>query len=112
MLPGLRMHFTRQGFFRIDTGWGKEPWAGQVFDTRSTRVIAEGQLTGWLRLNAYYSFGRSVYYDTDAPFVGRSRSLSLGGSFQPSSRFNQSASWDRVDSTGWRRGSASTAWTW
>jgi hypothetical protein len=29
--------------------------------------------------------------------VGRSRSLSLGGSFQPSSRFNQSASWDRVD---------------
>ena len=97
VLPGLRMHFTRQGFFRIDTGWGKEPWAGQVFDTRSTRVIAEGQLTGWLRLNAYYSFGRSVYYDTDAPFVGRSRSLSLGGSFQPSSRFNQSASWDRVD---------------
>jgi len=46
VLPGLRMHFTRQGFFRVATGWGKEPWAGQTCDTRCTRVMAEGQLTG------------------------------------------------------------------
>ena len=50
VLPGLRMHFTRQGFFRIDTGWGQEPWAQQVFETRTTRVIGQAQFTRWLNL--------------------------------------------------------------
>ena len=35
VLPGVRLHTTRQGFFRLDAGWGEEPWAGQVFPTRS-----------------------------------------------------------------------------
>ena len=29
VLPGIRLHTTRQGFFRVDFGWGQEPWAGQ-----------------------------------------------------------------------------------
>ena len=30
VLPGVRMHFTRQGFFRVDTGFGESPgWAGR-----------------------------------------------------------------------------------
>ena len=50
VLPGLRMHFTRQGFFRVDTGWGQEPWAQQIFETRSTRFIVQAQITRWLNL--------------------------------------------------------------
>lgn len=96
VLPGLRMHFTRQGFFRVDTGWGREPWAQQTFDTRTTRVIGQAQLTRWLNLASTYQFGRSIYYDTADPYLGRSRSLSLDASFQPSSRFNQSVSWSHV----------------
>jgi hypothetical protein len=95
-LAGVRMHFTRQGFFRVDGSFGKEPWAGQTFDVHSTRLIAEGQPVRWLNLNAYYSFGQSVYYDATNPFVGHSRNLSVGGSFQPSSRFNQTVSWDHA----------------
>jgi Domain of unknown function (DUF5916)/Carbohydrate family 9 binding domain-like len=96
LLPGIRMHFTRQGFFRVDTGWGQEPWAQRTFSTRSTRVIAQAQITRWLNLGSNYQFGRSVYYDAHDPFVGRSRSFYLEASFQPSSRFNQYTSWNRV----------------
>ncbi len=96
VLPGVRMHFTRQGFFRIDTGWGREPWAQQTFDTRTTRVIAQAQFTRWLNLGSSYQFGRSIYYDTVDPYLGRSRSLSIDASLQPSSRFNQSVSWSHV----------------
>jgi hypothetical protein len=95
-LGGVRMHFTRQGFFRVDGSFGKEPWAGQTFDVYSTRVMAEGQPLRWLNLNAYWSFGRSVYYDSANPFAGNSLNVSVGGSFQPSSRFNQSVSWNHV----------------
>jgi hypothetical protein len=95
VLPGLRMHFTRQGFFRVDTGWGREPWAQETFDTRSTRVMGQAQLTRWLNLFSVYSFGRSIYYDEEAPFLGRSRTLSVEASFQPSARFNQSVSYQR-----------------
>jgi hypothetical protein len=96
VLPGIRMHFTRQGFFRVDTGWGVEPWKQQTFDTRTTRFIGQAQITRWLNVYSNYQFGRSIYYDAPDPFVGRSRALSAGVSFQPSSRLNQSTSWDHV----------------
>jgi hypothetical protein len=96
VLPGLRMHFTRQGFFRVDTSRGQEAWAQRTFRTRFTRFIGQGQITRWLNLVANYQFGRSVYYDTSNPFVGRSRSLYAEASFQPSSRFNQFTSWNHV----------------
>ena len=63
---------------------------------RTTRVIGQAQLTRWLNVSSTYQFGRSPYYDAQAPFLGRSRSLSVGVSFQPSARFNQSTSWDHV----------------
>ena len=96
VLPGIRMHFTRQGFFRVDTSWGQEAWAQRTFPTRSTRIIAQAQITRWLNLSSNYSFGRSVYYDSSDPFVGRSRSLYAEASLQPSSRFNQFTSWNHV----------------
>jgi hypothetical protein len=96
VLPGLRMHLTRQGFFRVDTGWGREPWAQETFSTRVTRAMGQAQFTRWLNLFAFYSFGQSVYYDGAPAFLGRSRTLVVEASLQPSSRFNQSVSYQRA----------------
>jgi len=96
-LPGFRMHFTRQGFFRFDMGWGREPWAGRSFPTRQTRVMGNAQITPWLYFNGYASFGRSIYYDTVDPFLGSQRSYTAEVTLQPSARLSQSASYNRVE---------------
>ena len=96
VLPGFRMHFTRQGFFRFDTGWGREPWARQVFDTRTTRVIGQAQFTRWLNMSTTYQFGRSIYYDAANPFLGRTWSLYLDATLQPGPRLNEYVSWNHV----------------
>ncbi len=90
VLPGIRMHLTRQGFFRVDTGWGQEPWAQRIFETRSTRFMAQAQITRWLNLSTTYQFGRSIYYDpanrswaARAPCPSRSRSSPARASTSP-----------------------------
>jgi len=97
VVPGLRMHFTRQGFFRVDTAFGEEPWALRTFRTTETRIMGQAQLTRWLNVYARTSFGESIYYDPGDPFLGRQRTYSGGLGLQPSSRFNQSVSYDRVE---------------
>jgi hypothetical protein len=94
-LLGLRANFTRQGYFRIDTNRGLEPWAGREFDTRATRVMTGAQILRWLNLDARLEAGRSVYYDASDPFVGPSWSHSLSATVQPGASFSQNVSWDR-----------------
>jgi hypothetical protein len=94
-LVGVRANFTRQGFFRVDTFRGQEPWAKREFPIRGTRVMGEAQLLRWLNVNGRIELGRSVRYDEDAPFVGPSWSNALGVTVQPGARFSQSVSWDR-----------------
>jgi hypothetical protein len=96
LLPGLRFHTTRQGFFRIDFGWGEEPWAGRVFPTRQLQAFGGAQVLRWLNVFAYASARRSVYYDEVDPYSGNEKTLNLELSLQPSARFNQSASWNHV----------------
>ncbi len=96
VLPGIRMHLTRQGFFRLDAGWGREPWAGQVFSVDQVRVIGQAQLFRWLNVLALAQRSRSIYYDPESPYSGRERSFATEASFQPSARFNQSVSWNHV----------------
>jgi hypothetical protein len=93
-LVGVRMNFTRQGYLRIDTNQGLEPWAGHEFDTRGTRVMTGAQLLRWLNVDARFEAGRSVYYDEADPFVGPSRSHSLSLTVQPGASFSQNVSWD------------------
>ncbi|PYQ22469.1 MAG: hypothetical protein DMF79_05895, partial [Acidobacteria bacterium] len=94
VVPGVRMHFTRQGFFRVDTIFGEEPWVGQTFRTSQTRVMGGAQFTRWLNVFVNTSFGRSIFYDPVSPYLGRSRSYSADVSLQPSARFNQSVSYN------------------
>jgi hypothetical protein len=97
VVPGFRMHFTRQGFLRIDTIFGEEPWVGQTFRTSETRVMGESQITPWLFFFARTTFGRSIFYDEEAPYLGRQRTHNAEVRLQPFARFNQSVSYNRVE---------------
>jgi hypothetical protein len=94
-LVGVRANFTRQGYLRLDAGWGQEPWVGHEFQTDMARIMGEVQLFRWLSLNAYMNRSTSVYYDEQDPFTGPSWYHSLGATFQPTSSLRLSASWER-----------------
>ncbi|HVR70001.1 MAG TPA: DUF5916 domain-containing protein [Vicinamibacteria bacterium] len=97
VLPGVRMHFTRQGFFRVDGGWGEEPWRQRLFPIRFVRVMGGAQFTKWLNVFVNTHVGRSLLYDDEDPFSGNVRNYSLDAGFQPSSSFNQSIGYNRAE---------------
>jgi hypothetical protein len=97
VVPGFRMHFTRQGFLRIDTIFGEEPWVGRTFRVSETRFMAEAQITGWLYFFARTTFGRSIFYDPTDPYLGRQRTHTADVTLQPSARLSQKVSYNRVE---------------
>jgi Domain of unknown function (DUF5916)/Carbohydrate family 9 binding domain-like len=88
-VAGMRINFTRQGFFRIDQGFGYEAWRGQRFKQGRTRLLGEVQMFRWLRTYGRYNWGLATYYDEVDPFQGRSSEGTLGVTFQPNGRFTQ-----------------------
>jgi hypothetical protein len=96
VVPGLRMHFTRQGFFRIDTIQGEEPFQQRTFRISNTRVFGEAQVTPWLWFYAQATFGRSIFYDEADPYPGRRQTQTAEITLQPSARFNQKLAYNRV----------------
>jgi hypothetical protein len=97
IVPGVRMSFTRQGFLRLDVIAGHERWLGEKYEMQRPRVMGEVQLFRWMRLSARLDAGPAVYYDPVEPFAGWSRSISVGGSWQPTPRLSQSVGYQRVD---------------
>jgi hypothetical protein len=95
-VDGVRLFFTRQGFFRYDQIFGHEPWAGQRFKTNRWRVQSNAQLFRWLRFYANANAGFATFYDPIDPFQGRSNDVSAGITFQPSGRFSESVDYERV----------------
>jgi Domain of unknown function (DUF5916)/Carbohydrate family 9 binding domain-like len=95
-LVGIRFSFTRQGFLRIDQGWGREPWAGKTFNNARTRTFGNVQLYRWLYLNGNFSTGWAVYYDPVAPYQGKSRNFGGGFTLQPNSHISQNVNYSRV----------------
>jgi hypothetical protein len=93
---GVRSNFTRQGSFRLDFAWGQEPWAGREFPRRFVRAMGGAQILRWLGFEGQIVAGRSIYYDTDAPFAGPSWRHWFEVTFQPGASFSQSVSWDRA----------------
>jgi hypothetical protein len=96
MVQGVRMNFTRQGFFRADYAFGEQPWVGQTFRVRNTRIWGEGQVLRWLYVFARTTFGRSIFYDPALPYLGRERTHTVEITLQPSARLNQKVSYDHV----------------
>ncbi len=105
-VAGVRFNFTRQGFLRVDQSFGFEPWLGQRFERRRSRVSGEVQLYRWLWLDGRVSAGRAVFYDSIDPFQGRSREGRIGTTLQPNGRLSERLTYERVafdrESTGGR----------
>jgi uncharacterized protein DUF5916/cellulose/xylan binding protein with CBM9 domain len=97
MVQGVRMNFTRQGFLRIDTSFGEQPWVGRSFHTRKTRAIAEAQILRWLYFSSTATFGRQIFYDPALPYLGRQRTYYAEVTLQPNARLNQRVTFDRVE---------------
>ena len=96
-VPGVRMNFTRQGFFRVDIVAGHEHWRGQRYPVKRPRLQGEVQLFRWLSINGEFNQGPAIYYDEIAPFAGWSRHNRIEISWQPTSRMNQTVEYERVD---------------
>jgi hypothetical protein len=96
-VTGVRMHFTRQGFFRFDQLRGREAWAGRRYDLGRSRIFGQVQLFRWLNVFSHVNFGGAVFYDPIEPFQGRSTTYRLNVTLQPSERFNQEVGYQRVE---------------
>jgi hypothetical protein len=105
-LAGLRLFFTRQGFFRVDYLGGHEPFAGQRFKNNRWRLQSNAQILRWLSFYANANGGYATFYDPAAPYQGKSTDVSSGFNYQPNGQFSQSVDLERVafdrDSTGER----------
>jgi Domain of unknown function (DUF5916)/Carbohydrate family 9 binding domain-like len=88
-VAGARLNFTRQGFFRVDQGFGYEAWRGRRFKQGRTRLFGQVQMFRWLRTYGNASWGPATYYDEVDPFQGKSSEGTLGVTLQPSGRFTQ-----------------------
>jgi hypothetical protein len=92
-LPGIRMNFSRQGFFRVDRFFGHEPWAGQTFPLDRWRFMGNAQILPWLNIEGRYTVGDGTYYDPVEPFPGHIVQPRLSVTFEPTPRFSQSIAW-------------------
>jgi Domain of unknown function (DUF5916)/Carbohydrate family 9 binding domain-like len=105
-VAGTRISFTRQGFFRLDQGFGYEAWRGERFKQGRTRIFGQVQMFRWLRAYGNVNWGPATYYDEADPFQGQSTQASLGVTLQPNGRFTQDIEGMRVvfdrESTGER----------
>src|SRR4029078_12570075 len=55
------------------------------------------QVLRWLYVYGRTTFGQSIYYDPVAPYAGHQRTYTGEVTLQPSSRFNQKVTYDRVE---------------
>ena len=88
---GLRMDFTRQGNFNLETSYGEEAWRGQQFKSYNKLfVFARMQVVRWLELFGGTGFGPSIFYDDVNPYQGDSRFGFGGFTFQPNQHLSES----------------------
>ena len=96
-VTGARLSFTRQGFFRVDRSFVKEPWQGREYEGGRWRMFGNVQLFHWLRPYGNLNWGSAIYYDQADPFLGQSVAWSAGALFQPSGRFSEDVEFTHVD---------------
>ncbi len=92
----VRANFTRNGSLRADVIHMQEAWVHREFDQLLFRLQGSVQMTRWLYLSGQIRAGDSLYYDAVDPFVGPSGSQSITVVLQPSARFAQKVSVERV----------------
>jgi Domain of unknown function (DUF5916)/Carbohydrate family 9 binding domain-like len=87
-LLGIRFNTTRQGYFDIDYGIGREPWANQRFKIDRINTNANLQMFRWLYLTGNFQKGYATYYDPTSPFQGKNVSGNFGITLQPNQHIN------------------------
>jgi len=95
-LAGLRLFFTRQGFFRVDYIAGHEPFAGQEFKNNRWRMQSNAQIFRWLFFYANANAGYATFYDPTTPYQGKSSDASTGFTYQPNGQLSESVDFERV----------------
>ena len=95
-LVAIRANFTRQGFLRIDHGWGREPWLNRTFDNERTLITGSVQIYRWLNVSGNFNQRMATFYDAVNPFQGKSLNTNAGFTLQPNRHFSQSANYNRV----------------
>ena len=95
---GVAFNFNRQGYFRVQTGRGHEPWGGQRFRTDDPiGAFGNTQIFSWLRVGGNFFYKTwATFYDPVAPFQGRSTNGGLEVTWQPTVHFSQFVGWDAV----------------
>jgi hypothetical protein len=95
-VTGIRLRFSRSGFFRADRFDGHEAWAHQEFERGSYRLQGNVQLYRWLSLDGQHQFGNAVYYDDVNPFLGDIHDSRIGMTVQPSGRLSQALTYRHI----------------
>jgi len=95
-MTGVRFNFTRQGFFDIDYGTGREPWVNQRFKTDRINTFGNVQLFRWLNLSGNFQKGYATYYHPTNPFQGKVVSGGAGITLQPNQHINLNTQYNGV----------------
>ena len=111
-VSGVRLQFTRQGFFRFDRFDGYEPWAGQQFDRGSWRMQgASAALSLAVARRAAPMSARRSSTIRSIRSRGDRTTRSVGMTLQPSGRLSQALTYAASRSIASRPASASTTST-
>lgn len=84
----LNLHMPRQSFLRVDGTLANEVFAGRRFPRNGWRVMAETQIVKQLYISVNLRQNRSIFYDSAAPYAGRTTSFNLDLIFQPTDQIN------------------------
>lgn len=89
---GVNTNFVRNGYLNLNLSSNREHWAARVFNTRSIGLSGGLQFNSRIRISSWYTTGRSIYYNVDNPWLGRSVSYGSDLILQPVDRFSETIS--------------------
>ncbi len=85
---GVTIYTKLNGTLRLEYRRGREAWKGVYFRDNTVSTLAVLQPWRWLYLQASANLGDRIYYDPEAPFPGRGRTLGFTTIIQPGAHVN------------------------
>jgi hypothetical protein len=91
----LRLRFTEFSQMNITFLDSMERYEGIDFNKNSFTVEGENNLVSWLPFGFYFRTGRSIFYDSDDPFLGWSNTYGLFFNVKPNKRLQMSVDFSK-----------------